>query len=75
VQIYDNAGNPILRFGAYGNHDSGGPGSRLPYPEIPLIHPMGVAASFRHIYVADEINRRVVRVDPLFAVEEVVELP
>ena len=74
VQVFDNEGNAITRFGGYGNHDSEGPKSRIPTPEIPLLYPLGVAVSFNHIYVADEINRRVVRADPKYAAEEVVEV-
>jgi len=70
VRVYDNAGNRIMAFGGYGNHDSQGPRSKLPAPEVPLVCPMGVAVSFKHIYVADEINRRVVRVNPAYAAEE-----
>lgn len=73
VQVYDNEGNPIVRFGSYGNHDSQGPTSRIPEPDIPLLFPLGIAVSFRHIYVADEINRRVVRVDPTWKAEETCE--
>jgi hypothetical protein len=75
VRVCDNEGNVMAVFGAYGNHDSDGPKSRVPVPEIPLICPMGVAASDNHIYVADEINRRVVRVDCTFAAQAVCEMP
>jgi hypothetical protein len=74
VQVVDNAGNVIARFGGYGNHDSQGPKGKVPGPEIPLVTPMGVAASDRHIYVADEVNRRVVRIDPRFAAEEICQV-
>ena len=74
VQVVDNTGNEILRFGSYGNFDSRGPGSAVPAPAIPLAYPTAVKTSFRHIYVADSANRRVVRVDKAFAVEEVVRV-
>ncbi|MHC4914217.1 MAG: NHL repeat-containing protein [Planctomycetota bacterium] len=79
VKIVDNAGNVILRFGRYGNHDDGrsmrngdAQSSRTPHPasRIHLAYPCAAKSSFRHIYVADSANRRVVRVDPVYAVEE-----
>jgi hypothetical protein len=41
VQVVDSACNVILRFGAYGNRDSAGPGEDSPIkaPEIPLAYP------------------------------------
>ncbi|MBM4039228.1 MAG: hypothetical protein FJ290_12010 [Planctomycetes bacterium] len=70
VQVVDNEGNHILTFGAYGNRDSQGPESKVPEPGIPLAYPVAAKASFKHIYVADSANRRVVRVDPTWAAEE-----
>lgn len=67
VRVLDNEGNEILTFGNYGNVDSQG-------PEIPLAYPVAAKASFRHIYVADSANRRVVRVDPTWAAEEACEI-
>jgi len=72
VAIVDNAGNEILRFGYYGNPDSAGPKSPLPEPAIPLGWPMAVSAGQiekGRLYVADAMNRRVVRVDLRFAAE------
>jgi len=37
---------------------------------IPTAYPMTAKVSFKHIYVADEANRRVVRVDPTWKAEE-----
>ena len=74
VRVVDNEGNEILTFGAYGNHDSQGPGSKIPKPTIPLAYPVAAKVSLNHIYIADSANRRVVRVDPVFAVEQVVEI-
>jgi len=70
VAVVDNAGNPILTFGEYGNHDSQGPQSVAPKPAIPLAYPVAAKASFKHIYVADSANRRVVRLDPTWSAEE-----
>ena len=35
-----------------------------------MAYPVAVKASFKHIYVADSANRRVVRADPVYAAEE-----
>ena len=35
----------------------------------PTTSPCAARASFKHIYVADSANRRVVRVDPVYAAE------
>ena len=69
VRVVDNAGNPILRFGGYGNFDAAGPGSAEPKPEIPLGWPITAGASDRYIYVGDCLNHRVVRADKVFAAE------
>src|SRR5205814_2002511 len=52
VQLVDNAGNPILEFGQYGNYDSQyvPPGSKdakpvVAVPEIPLAWPLGAGIS------------------------------
>jgi outer membrane protein assembly factor BamB len=62
VEVIDTNNNPILTFGKYGNEDSGGPRARVAKPDIPLAWPVYVAVSDRHAYVADTVNRRVVRV-------------
>jgi hypothetical protein len=90
VKVIDNNGNEILRFGGYGNHDDGlrnegtsatnpGNGSsksevRNPKSAIPLGYPCAAKSSFKHIYVADSANRRVARVDPIWAAEETCEV-
>jgi hypothetical protein len=43
-------------------------------PAIPLAYPVSAKASFKHIYVADSANRRVVRVDPVWKAEETCEV-
>jgi len=62
IEVVDTNNNPITRFGKYGNEDSGGPAARVKKPEIPLAWPTYVAVSDRYAYVADTVNRRVVRV-------------
>ena len=72
VRILDNAGNEILAFGEYGNRDSAGPGSKVPQPAIPLAWPIGVGVGRERIYVCDQLNRRVVRVDQTWSAEVTV---
>lgn len=74
VSVRDNAGNEIVRFGAYANFDCQGPHSQEPRPEIPLGWPVTAGASDRFIYVGDCLNHRIVRVDKSFAAEAVVKL-
>lgn len=62
IEVVDTNNNPITTFGKYGNEDSGGPGARVKTPEIPLAWPTYVAVSDRFAYIADTVNRRVVRV-------------
>lgn len=68
VTVIDNAGNEILRFGTYGNRDSMGglPGDRVPTQDIPLAFPNSVDATDNHIYVADMVNLRVLRLKKQF---------
>ncbi|MGQ9662976.1 MAG: hypothetical protein ACUVWX_11675 [Kiritimatiellia bacterium] len=63
VTVYDNAANPLLRFGRYGNFDAQGPQSKEPKPEIPLGWPNGAGICGDHVYVGDLLNHRIVRVD------------
>ncbi|MDD4888694.1 MAG: hypothetical protein PHU85_02095, partial [Phycisphaerae bacterium] len=72
VRVLDTAGNPLLRFGDYGNEDSAGPGSTLETPAIPFAWPQTVSVGKSGVYVSDFINRRIVRVDLLATVEETV---
>jgi hypothetical protein len=63
VAVVDNAGNPILRFGHYGNYDAQGPGSLEPKPDIPLGWPLGAGVCGDRVYIGDVLNHRIVRVD------------
>lgn len=69
VEVIDTNNNPIATFGKYGNQDSGGKDARVSKPAIPLAWPVYVVASDTHAYVADTINRRVVRVRLGYAAE------
>jgi hypothetical protein len=62
VEVIDTNNNPITTFGKYGNEDSGGKDAKVTRPEIPFAWPVYVVASDTHAYVADTVNRRVVRV-------------
>jgi hypothetical protein len=70
VSVVDNVGNPIVRFGHYGNYDARGPGSTEPEPAIPLGWPTNVGAVGDHFYIADVLNHRIVRVDLGYAQEK-----
>jgi hypothetical protein len=62
VRVVDTNGNPIVRFGSYGNMDSAGADSAVPEPAIPFAWPQYAAVSDEAVYVSDVINRRIVRV-------------
>jgi len=70
IGVIDSAGNEICSFGSYGNQDSAGPGSAIPVPEIPLCWAQAVAAGDEFVYVADRLNRRLVRVRLAHEAEE-----
>jgi hypothetical protein len=69
VTIADNSGNEILSFGDYGNADSRGPSSLIPGPAVPLIWPVGAAASDNYVYVTDLVNGRLVRLKMFFTLD------
>lgn len=69
LKVVDTTNNPITTFGKYGNEDSGGPSARITTPDIPLAWSSYVAVSDRFAYLADTINRRVVRVRLAYAVQ------
>jgi hypothetical protein len=64
VGVLDTAGNLICWFGTYGNQDSTGAGGT-----IPLAWPQAVVADDHHAWVADRLNRRLVRVRLNYASE------
>ena len=71
--VYDNQGNWITDIGHYGNCDSVGKGSG---PPIPFGWPMSCSINNAgRLYVADVLNHRIVRVDPLYAVEAKCYVP
>jgi hypothetical protein len=74
IEVIDTNNNPIATFGRYGNEDSGMEASDK-RQEIPLAWPTYVATSDRWAYVADTVNRRVVRVKLSYAVEETCAVP
>jgi DNA-binding beta-propeller fold protein YncE len=77
VTVLDNAGNIISEFGKYGNCDSQyvPPDSKdgkplISTPDIPLGWPVGAGFTEKAVYVSDNYNRRVVRVNMTWKVEE-----
>ena len=81
----DNLGAPVLSFGVfadphysaklYGNRDCAGPGSRYPKPEIPFRGVAGVAVAGDELFVADDLNKRIVRCVLAYETTEEVRLP
>lgn len=75
IAVADNAGNTILNIGQYGNTDSrgglAGPGETAVEPAIPLGWANSVAASEDYIYAADLINARMVRVQMVYALDNI----
>ncbi|MFC1479354.1 hypothetical protein ACFL6F_02050, partial [Planctomycetota bacterium] len=74
IRIYDNAGNIILDFGSYGNYDSAGPKSSIPKPDIGLAWPVGVGVSDDYVYIADMMNRRIIRADRTYKAEHISDI-
>jgi hypothetical protein len=75
IEVIDTNNNAITTFGQYGNEDSGGALAKVKSAPIPLAWPSYVAASDRWAYVADTVNRRVVRVKLGYAVEATCAVP
>ena len=71
IAVLDTNGNEILTCGRYGNQDSPTTGESA---GIPLGWPLSVVASDTHAYVADTVNRRVVKVRLRYAAEESAEV-
>lgn len=78
VSVADNAGNTLAAFGSYGNIDSrgglSGPGETCAEPAFPLGYPLSVAASEDYIYVGDYLNQRIVRVQKVYALDNIPNL-
>jgi len=73
IHVCDNAGNRITNVGHYGNCDAVGSGTGLP---IPFGWPMSCSVNNAgHLYVAEVLNQRIVRVDPDYVVEEKCPIP
>ncbi len=73
IHVYDNAGNWITDIGHYGNCDAIGKGSG---PTVPFGWPMSCSINNAgRLYVADVLNHRIVRVDPLYAVQAKCDVP
>ncbi len=75
VTIVDNAGNALATFGHYGNFDARGAGSAEPAPAVQLGWPTNTAVAGDHVYVADVLNHRIVRVDLDYALEKKLTAP
>ena len=73
VQVVDNAGNLITQFGRYGNFDDQA-AARPGEEGVPLAYPVAAKTSFKHVYIADSANRQVLRLDPVYAAEQIVEV-
>jgi len=69
VEVTDTGGNRLLRFGAYGNADSAGPGSREPDPAIAFGFPFAVAGDESRVYVSDILNHRIAAIRLAYAAE------
>ena len=78
VGVLDTNGNVITTFGGYGNADSCGPESKdkaLATPDLALCWLVGVGATDRCAYLADGLNRRLLRARLVYAAEETCAVP
>ena len=66
VTVADNEGNLIRKFGTYGNSDNR---FNADSTSVPLLHPLSVAASEGHIYIADYANCRLLRLKMDYALD------
>jgi sugar lactone lactonase YvrE len=62
ISVYDENGNKIMRFGEYGNMDSGGPTSLITTPTIPITYAYRMAVSDKAVYINDVSAQRVAKV-------------
>ncbi len=67
VGVLDTNGNPICQFGLYGNGDTA--------DQIAFSWLIGVAATDRHAYMGDSLNRRLLRAKLTYAAEEACPVP
>lgn len=74
VGVLDTNGNELLFLGDYGNPDSGGPGSAMPVPSIPIWWTECVAVGPDRVYIGDRLNRRIVVVKLAGACEKTLPL-
>lgn len=74
VGVLDTNGNEMLFFGDYGNPDSGGSGSAVPVPQIPIWWTECVAVGDDRVYIGDRLNRRIVVVKLAGAREKTLPL-
>jgi len=65
VRLYDCEGNLLHTFGRYGNADEKGGGA-----DVPLAWGELVVAGHRHIFVGDNLNRRIMKVRLVYAEEK-----
>lgn len=66
VNVIDKNGNPITRFGKYGNMDSCRADSPDGEPDIGLAWPLCVRVTDDACFIADKINHRIIRVNLLY---------
>ena len=76
IRVIDNNDNLISQFGHYGNIDSRGSSedSLIKKPEIPIGWPQSVGVSQKYIYIADVLNRRIVRLKKVYAADQTVSI-
>ncbi|MCG3179526.1 MAG: hypothetical protein BIFFINMI_01862 [Phycisphaerae bacterium] len=67
VYVLDTNGHEIAHFGRYGNADT--------TDELSFSWLIGVAATDRHLYTGDSLNRRLLRAKLTYAVEKTVDVP
>jgi DNA-binding beta-propeller fold protein YncE len=75
VMVLDANGNKIVRLGRYGNADCQGKDSLVPEPDIGLHWVLAVAASDRALYISDQGNKRIIKANLSYEVEETLPLP
>ena len=74
VDVIDANANRIVRLGQYGNMDARGPGSADGKKQVPLAWPLVVSATDHALYVADPINRRILKAALGYHAQQTVEV-